>query len=131
MTTPVSDLAELLRTMRPTVLPDEYVFVEVDEGRLADLSYAALVREAEGIGVVMRRQDADEAGLGYDFVAAWITLTVHSDLAAVGLTAAFATALGAEGISCNVIAGLRHDHLLVPVERRQDALDALARLASS
>jgi hypothetical protein len=77
----------------------------------------------------MRRSDADAAGLPYDFVACWITLTVHSDLEAVGLTAAFATALGERGISCNVIAGLHHDHLLVPVERKDDALKALRRLA--
>ena len=39
------------------------------------------------------------------FRAAWISLTVHSDLEAVGLTAAFSTALGQAGVSCNVVAG--------------------------
>ena len=58
-----------------------------------------------------------------------LSLTVHSDLAAVGLTAAFATALGAEGISCNVIAGYHHDHLFVQWDRRWEALAALRRLA--
>jgi hypothetical protein len=47
----------------------------------------------------------------------------------VGLTAAFAAALAREGISCNVIAGLHHDHLFVPWDRRDDALRALEALA--
>lgn len=60
--------------------------------------------------------------------AAWITLTVHSDLAAVGLTAAFSRVLAEAGISCNVVAGVRHDHIFVPVERAADAMAALRRL---
>jgi hypothetical protein len=124
----VTDLDQLLRSMEPVALEGQYVFVAVEEDDLRELTYSAMVREHEGPSLVMRRQDADEAGLAYDFVAAWITLEVHSDLEAVGLTAAFATALGDRGISCNVIAGLRHDHLLVPVERKDDALEALRRL---
>ena len=125
----IADLQQLLRSMEPTALEDEYVFVAVSDDRVGELTYLAMVREDEGTSLVMRRRDADAAGLSYDFVAAWITLTVHSDLEAVGLTAAFATALGKHGISCNVIAGLHHDHLLVPVERRDDALEALRELA--
>jgi len=53
---------------------------------------------------------------------------VPSDLAAVGLTAAFAQALAAVGISCNVLAGAHHDHLFVPVDRATDALAALRAL---
>jgi hypothetical protein len=124
----ITDLQQLLRSMEPTALEDEYVFVAVSDDQARELTYSALVREDEGTSLVMRRRDADAADLPYDFVAAWITLTVHSDLEAVGLTAAFAAALGDHGISCNVIAGLHHDHLLVPVERRDDALEALRRL---
>lgn len=62
------------------------------------------------------------------FRAAWITLTVHSDLQAVGFTAAFAGALGRAGISCNVVAGAFHDHIFVPVEQAQEALAALKAL---
>ena len=124
----IRSLHELLKSMEPRRRPGEYVFVVVDDERARELPYEALVREEEGVTLVMRREVVDAAGLSYDFVAAWITLTVHSDLTAVGLTAAFATALGAERISCNVIAGYRHDHILIPVERVQDALDALTEL---
>ncbi len=58
-----------------------------------------------------------------------ISLTLHSDLAAVGLTAAFAAALAAAGISANVVAGFYHDHIFVPWERRGDAMEALHALS--
>lgn len=121
----VTDLDELLLTMRPEARDGEFVIV-VSE---ADLPAEAVVRESEGTTLVLRREVADAAGLPYDFVAAWITLTVHSDLAAVGLTAAFSTALADAGISCNVLAGFHHDHLLVPAGRRDDALEVLNALS--
>ena len=65
------------------------------------------------------------------FPSAWLTLTVHSSLAAVGLTAAFAAALASGAIPANVLAGLRHDHLLVPVDRADDAIAALRALATT
>ncbi|MEO5534845.1 MAG: ACT domain-containing protein [Pseudolysinimonas sp.] len=123
----ISDLDELLHSMRPEARPGEYVVVTV-AGDL-DIPFEALIREEEGTTLVLKRDDADAAGIPYDFVAAWITLTVHSDLAAVGLTAAISTALANEGISCNVLAGFHHDHLLVPAERLDDALAALATLS--
>jgi uncharacterized protein len=54
---------------------------------------------------------------------------VHSALAAVGLTAAVSQALTSQGISCNVIAGYFHDHLLVPIDRVADATRALEELS--
>nr|WP_269151213.1 ACT domain-containing protein [Spelaeicoccus albus] len=66
----------------------------------------------------------------YSFVAGWITLQVHSALDAVGLTAAVSTALATAEISCNVIAGNYHDHLLVPIDRLDDALGVLRELTA-
>ena len=71
----------------------------------------------------------DAEGLAYDAVFGWITLEVHSSLEAVGLTAAVSTTLAQAGISCNMLAGYFHDHLLVPVDRLDDALSLLRRLA--
>jgi hypothetical protein len=86
------------------------------------------VAEAEGLTVVAPLAALQAAGVASDPWAR-ISLTVASDLAAVGLTAAFAGALGAEGISCNVIAGYHHDHLFVQWDRRADAMAALEALS--
>jgi hypothetical protein len=56
-------------------------------------------------------------------------LQVHSDLEAIGLTAAFSAALTREGIIANVVAGYFHDHLFVPEDRRADAMRGLRNLA--
>jgi hypothetical protein len=86
------------------------------------------MREAEGLTVVVAEAQALAHGWRVAFRSAWITLSVHSDLAAVGLTAAFARALADAGIACNVVAGVHHDHLFVPVDRAADALAALRAL---
>ena len=44
------------------------------------------------------------------------------------MTAAFSVALAAHGIACNVLAGLHHDHLLVPVDQAEEAIVVLGRL---
>ena len=124
------DLRRLIAGMRPELLPGVYVITSVPEGTASTPSRPfAIVREEEGLTLVLTQQEADQAGLRYDYLAACITLRVHSDLAAVGLTAAVSTALASAGISCNVIAGHHHDHLLVPRDRSLEALRLLERLA--
>jgi len=89
---------------------------------------AASVVEDEGTTSVIRLEDARRAGIPVDFVAAWLTVEVVTGLELVGLTAAIAHALAVEGIACNVLAGYYHDHLLVPVDDADRALDVLAAL---
>jgi hypothetical protein len=124
------DLQVLLSSAQPELRPGTFVFVVVrDEAHLETLAPDATVREPEGLTAVVRRERADALGLAYEYLAAWIILRVHSQLAAIGLTAAVSTALAGAGISCNVIAGYHHDHLLVPADRAGDALEALAELS--
>ena len=89
------DLDRLLAAMDPVQRPGEWVFVSLAPGHAvaAALPSAATVVEDEGTTHVVERHVADEHGLAYDFVAAWLTLRVHSALDAVGLTAAVAGAL--------------------------------------
>ncbi|RQS14036.1 ACT domain-containing protein [Burkholderia sp. Bp8998] len=129
MSQPENDLAVLLRTMRPELHPGAFAFVALPAD--ADISLSetiATFREAEGVTVVVDEATAARRGWPVLFRAAWITLTVHSDLAAVGLTAAFARALGEAGISCNVMAAVYHDHIFVPFDDGPRALDALVAL---
>jgi len=129
MSTPISDLTHLLRAMEPTLNEGVYVFLTAESisSDLQDKSLA-IFREKEGVTIVAREEDAVSAGLPVMFRAAWITLTVHSDLEAVGLTAAFGNALAEVGISCNVLAAAFHDHIFVPVDRAEEALERLQKL---
>jgi hypothetical protein len=123
-------LQDLIAAMKPELLPGAYVFVSLTGLEVQDPRVLASVREPEGLSAVLRQGDADELGLEYDFIAAWITLRVESALGAVGLTAAVSTALAEVGISCNVVAGLHHDHLLVPANEAGRALSRLKQLSS-
>ncbi|MGW0468802.1 ACT domain-containing protein [Streptomyces sp. NPDC003027] len=123
------DLTRLVAGMRPELNPGRYVFVTVDGPVPAGLSPVATVAETEGLTLVVRQEEADRAGLAYDYVAGWITLRVHSALDAVGLTAAVARALADAGLSCNVVAGFHHDHLFVEHARAEESLAVLRRLA--
>jgi len=125
------NLRKLLRTMSPHLHEGEYVFALAPDGKVPPgTSPVVMVRETEGLTVVLPRAEADRENLAYDYVAAWITLRVHSALDAVGLTAAFATALASAGLSCNVVAGVHHDHLFVPYDEASRALTVLTELAS-
>ncbi|MGE8066100.1 ACT domain-containing protein [Pseudomonas sp. NPDC089569] len=127
-----TSLATLLRSMSPQLNAGEYVFCTLSDGHLpAGLDIVGSFREQEGLTVIVQRAHAEQAGLNFDYVAAWITLNVHSALEAVGLTAAFATALGKAGISCNVIAGFYHDHLFVGLADADRAMQVLRDLAAN
>ena len=128
---PESDLTALIRGMRPTLEDGRFVFVSLEDDVAGDVDVCATVREPEGLSAVISQGDADRHGLEYEFVAAWITLRVESALSAVGFTAAVSDCVTTAGISCNVIAGLRHDHLLVPVERAPEAIEVLEALSAS
>jgi hypothetical protein len=127
--TPIADLPALLRTMQPVLNPGTYVYAPVPGGsQLPADAIVASIREPEGLSVVMEESAAQRARLSPVFRCAWITLSVNSDLQAVGLTAAFSSALARAGISCNVVAGVNHDHLFVPIEQADPALEVLRAL---
>lgn len=126
-----TDLKKLLAGLRPRLHEEEYVVCTIAGGRLgalADLEPFATVLEEEGLTLVLQRERAEEAKLDYEGVFARITLQVHSSLEAVGLTAAVAGRLADLGISANVVAAYHHDHVLVPWDRREGAMEALTTL---
>jgi len=122
----IANLRALLRAMEPLLHPGVYAYCEAPPGTdISVLSPVVTVRETEGLTLVLPEEQALQAGLPVRLRAAWITLTVHSDLQAVGFTAAFSGALAKAGISCNVVAGVHHDHIFLPVDQAQRALAAL------
>jgi len=127
-----TSLTTLLRSMSPQLNAGEYVFCTLRDGQLpSGVEIVGSFREQEGLTVILERSQAEHAGFAFDYVAAWITLNVHSALEAVGLTAAFASALGKAGISCNVIAGYYHDHLFVGQADAERAMQVLRDLAAN
>jgi hypothetical protein len=118
----MNELSILLATLQPILHPEAFVFRSITDA--VPPNSVAWFREAEGLSVIVPASESDAAENQF----AWITLTVESSLTAVGLTAAVATALANEGIACNVVAALRHDHLFVPIHRAEDAMEVLKRL---
>ena len=127
-----TDLANMLRTLTPVRQPGTYVFCTVASLHGLELSECiGQFREPEGITLILPQATADRLQLPYSYEAAWLILTVHSSLEAVGLTAAFAQALATAQISCNVVAGYYHDHLFVATRDADKALETLRRLAAA
>lgn len=125
-----SPLDVLLAALGARRVPGVFAFAAAPADQVP-VDAVVSVREREGCTVVLERARADFLGLDVHFEAAMITLTVHSDLAAVGLTAAVAGALAEAAIACNVVAGLHHDHLFVPLARAGEALAVLEGVASA
>jgi uncharacterized protein len=127
----ISNLPTLLADMTPALRDGVFVFCELPEldGRaISALSPVVVVQEEEAVTVVVPKDVAVANGLTFGAAMRMISLTVHSDLEAVGLTAAFATALAQVGVSANVVAGSRHDHIFVPERQAEDAMTALGAL---
>jgi len=129
---PITDLQELISNMEPILNEGEYIFATVsDINTVPREKTICEIVEKEGVTVVMKKINAAELGLKFDFIASWITLDVHSALEAVGLTAAFSTALAEHQISCNVIAGYYHDHIFVAKKDEQMAMKILQEMTKN
>ncbi|MCJ7421799.1 ACT domain-containing protein [Sphingomicrobium astaxanthinifaciens] len=115
--------------LEPRLHPARFGIACLPDPRVpAGLAPFALVAEREGLTVVADHAALAAAGIEPGAPFALVSLGLASALDGVGLTAAFATALAAAGIACNTLAGYHHDHLLVPWERRAEALAILDRL---
>ncbi len=120
------NLSKLLAAMQPTLNEGEYVFCTTKNvGQISVENVLLFFKEEEGITLILKREVAEELQLDYTFIASWISLTVHSALEAVGLTAAFSKALADENISCNVVAGYFHDHIFVDTKDAAKAMIVL------
>ena len=125
---PLRDLQALLHALQPERQPGCQAWCLLAPGSAVPEVALASFREAEGLSVIVPEAEALSQGWPVHFRSAWITLRVHSALEAVGLTAAVSTALARAGIACNVVAGVHHDHLFVPIEQADQALATLQTL---
>ena len=116
----ITELARLLRELRPVLHSQRFGFGTIDRGAPPPADVFALVHEAEGLTVIAPEADGKWAR---------ISLTVHSSLSAVGLSAAIARALADRALPANIVAGYHHDHVFVPWDRRHEAVATLAALS--
>lgn len=129
-----TDLASMLESISVSVRPEPYVVISLPREREIPSigpEIGAVISEDEGTTVISTLSRAAREGWNHDFVASWLTIDVHSALEAVGLTAAFSRQLGRAGIACNVIAGFYHDHILVPVDKTDAAVEVIEALSGN
>jgi len=120
------DLNRLLKSMKPEHNSGDYVFCKIENLEKVNLNDIEMFfREKEAITLILKKEIAESLHLEYSVVMSWITLTVHSSLEAVGLTAAFSKALSENGISCNVVAAYYHDHIFVSNKEVEKAMKIL------
>ena len=125
------DLGSLLKKLKPTLNQGDYVCCNQKDFNECDFNNILMFfKGQEGITIILTQEEADRQQFEYSFIAKWITLAVHSSLAAVGLTAAFSKALAEEDISCNVVAGFFHDHIFVDKKDAQKALAVLNKFST-
>jgi uncharacterized protein len=129
-----TNLDVLIKSMKPELNDGLYIFCTVPADRLADIPIEDILmhfREKEGITIIMSEDLAVQHLLEFEQRFSWITLSVHSSLSAVGLTAAFSAVLSSQNISCNVIAGYFHDHIFVDHNDSYRAISALKLLSAT
>ncbi len=126
-----TNLATMLATIQVRRREGSVTLVSIDGPIELGNGIEALMMESEGTTVVATLEEAERRGWPIGFEAAWLTIEIHSSLEAVGLTAAMSAVLTEHGISCNVLAGYYHDHLLVPVDRADEAMKVLESLRDS
>lgn len=125
-------LAALLAGMRPSLQPGVFVFCSIpsDHAVPQGAEPVMLFREAEGITLILREEEADAAGLAKTFACRMITLEIHSSLEAVGFLAAITARLAAAGMGVNPVSAFYHDHLFVPAGRAEEAMAILREMVT-
>lgn len=125
-----TNLDRLLRGMSPELADGLYVFATISDGVVpAGLRPRMQFHEAEGLTLILLKDEAEASNLPHEFPCRMITLNVHSSLEAVGFLARITTALARHGMGVNPVSGFYHDHLFVPDGRELDAMRVLGELA--
>ncbi len=125
-----TDLSALLASIQPVLSPEVWVFATLPTGAAIPAGATPLMTyaEAEGLTLILKRDEAEAAGLAFVFPSRRITLNIHSSLEAVGFLAALLPPLAAAGIGVNPVSAYFHDHLFVPADRAEESLAILRQI---
>ena len=123
-----TDLNKMLEPMQPILSEGVYVYCFEPYPYTPEFPVWASICEQEGRTLIMRQEEADRQNFSYEGLWRRITLSVHSSLQAVGLTACVSKALSDAGICANIVAGYHHDHIFVQAESAELACDAILEL---
>ena len=127
---PETDLATLIRSMSPRLEPGVFVFASA-QAIPAGIEPVMTFREAEGMTLIVPRDQAKAAGQSMAFPSRMITLEIASSLEAVGFLAAITAELARAGIAVNPVSAFHHDHLFVPEARADETMAILRAMAAS
>ena len=136
----IKELDLILSTLSPQLDAEEVFIFHTDPNALygdhSNLHPVVTCQERGGVTFVFPlsaltdcREDSVEIDLAAQPRMKRITLGVHSSLEAVGLTAAVSSLLAKHEISANMVAGYHHDHLFVPANDAERAVELLIQLA--
>jgi hypothetical protein len=128
----ITDLSTLLASMEPELQQGELVFCSMpgSETLPAGIAPLGMFREKEGLTLIVETGAAARLDCPKSAPMRCISLTVHSALEAVGLTAAISAELTRHDISANVVAGYYHDHIFVGSADADRAVAALRDLSA-
>lgn len=124
MTTPVKDTTAMIAGMEPILVDGLFAFVPWPDGKAWPAGTRASCVEDEGLSLIV----PIDAALDDTLPMRCITLQVHSSLEGVGLTAAVSAGLAAAGIPANVVASYHHDHVYLPADKADLAMEILRQL---
>lgn len=130
--TGVKNLKRILKSINPSLDERDFVFISITKNNMKNLKFKPLLmfEEKEGVTLIVTKEEAVANKLSYENFWSLITLTVHSDLNAVGFLAIITQELAKNNISVNVVSAFYHDHLFVIKEKSREAYNLIKNLSN-
>lgn len=125
------DLQDILNNIDPYLVNESFIFMTSKEpinSLINSLNPIAMFIENEGSTLVVAKDTADKNSIHYDAVFKCISLGVHSSLESSGLIATLSSELLKHDIPANVFAGYFHDHIFVPNDKSEKALEIISSI---
>ena len=126
-----SNLNTLVSSLEPTLLEGQYVFCTVAREKRKSLALEPWIEihEAEGVSMILKKEEASREKLEAYFPSRLIRLKVSPRFDGVGFLAVIATRLATHGIPLQPLAGFYHGYLFVPTDRADESVKLLEGLA--